>query len=163
MRVSMMKSILWVVTIVGLISLDANIAYAQQKILFLHLRMQDDTIKLVGSNVRSGISKQARDLETITGIEYEFRSSSGLLLWNGVLEDPSIRRYEFEDSMKSGQITTKEVRLKDVEFTLRVPFKKGMSHVEFYRRGFEKSSSGMHKNTRKLIGAIDKQPERGRQ
>jgi len=163
MKISVTKSILWLVTIVSLNSLDASIVHAQQKILFLHLRIQDDTIKLIGSNIRFGVSKRVRDLEIFNGIEYEFRSSDGLLLWNGFLEDPSIRRYEFEDSMKPGQIKTKEVRLKDVEFTLRVPFKKGMNHVEFYRSGVAKSSSGMRKNARKLIGAIDMQPKRGGQ
>ncbi len=163
MRLSMLKSILWWTATIVLISLHADSVHAQQKILFLHLRMQDDTINLIGSNVRSGVLKRARNLEKITGIEYEFRSSTGLLLWKGVLDDPSIRRYEFEDLMKPGQITTKEVRLKDVEFTLRVPFKKGMNHVEFYRSGFSKSSSGLRNNARKLIGAIEMQLERGGQ
>lgn len=163
MRFSMTKLMLWWITIVGFISLETGILHAQHKILFLHLRMQDDTIKLVGSNVRSGVLKQARDLDKIGRMEYEFRSSAGLLLWKGIMDDPTIRRYEFEDPMKPGQLTVKQVRLKDVEFTLRAPFKEEMHRVEFYRTTLARSSSGMLDNVRTFIGTIEVMPERGKQ
>ena len=155
-----MKSLIVFLAVIGSAGLETGAIFAQHKILFLHLRMKDDTIHLVGSTLRAGFLKEARESETASGLEYEVRSSAGGLLFKEGIDDPSIERFEYEDPANPGILTVKQVMLKDVDFTVRVPFTEGMRDVEFYRPVSTEWPS-FHKDGRRCIGRIEVHQERG--
>ncbi|MDL1874332.1 hypothetical protein FBQ85_04065, partial [Cytophagia bacterium CHB2] len=71
---------------------SASTANAQPQsdaqIVFLHLRMKNDSLTLVKSALRPGRVKQRRLVEKPGGIYYEVISSSGKSLWQGATGDP---------------------------------------------------------------------------
>lgn len=158
MRPSITKSVhwtLWLIAMVCFLTLETNLVHAQHKILFLQLRMQGDTIRLVGSNITPGVVKRARGSGPNAAIQYKVYSATGLLLWEGAMDDPSIRRYEFENPEKPGQLVAKLVKLQDVEFTLRIPLKEGVRYVQFYRTESTRSTVGKQGNVKKPISIIE--------
>jgi len=136
----------------------ASAANAQPKseaqIVFLHLRMKNDTLTLVKSALRPGLVKQRRPVEKTGGIYYDVVSSSGKSLWQGVTGDPSQQRLEYEDPDHPGQLKIKYLELKVTEFTLRIPFKPEMNRLELYRMAPAAPDSGRPKVVRKLISSI---------
>jgi hypothetical protein len=127
---------------------------SEAQIVFLHLRMKNDTLTLVKSALRPGLVKQRRLVEKSGGIYYEVISSSGKSLWQGVTGDPSQQRLEYEDPDHPGELKTKYVKLNEVEFTLRIPFNPEMSRLELYRMAPAAIAQGRPKVLRKLIGSI---------
>jgi hypothetical protein len=125
------------------------------KILFLHLKMKDNTITLEKSTIRSGIVKQKKGVEKKGEIYYELLSSSNSLLWNGEMEDPIVKRFEYEDPDNPGQLKLKVVHLNEAYFTLRVPFKKEINHITFYKRESSIYKSNNSTSTLKQIGIIE--------
>ncbi|HJW31321.1 MAG TPA: hypothetical protein VJ508_18965 [Saprospiraceae bacterium] len=103
------------------------------KMIFLRLRLKNDVISLIGKTIRHGKFKQSRLERTRDGIRYTITSSTGESLATGFIEDPSLRRYEYEDSTQAGHIKTKVVEVPDVEFTLRIPVRTGMQSITFDR------------------------------
>ena len=108
-------------------------AAKDNKILFLHLRMKDGAITLVKSASVSGTLKPQRRAENPGTIQFDVETAAGVSLWSGAMDDPSVRRYEYEDPEKPGAIKTKVVQLAEVEFVVRVPVLKGAHHFSLYR------------------------------
>jgi hypothetical protein len=127
---------------------------SEAQIVFLHLRMKNDTLTLVKSALRPGLVKQRRLVEKTGDIYYEVISSSGKSLWQGVTGDPSQQRFEYEDPDHPGQLKSIHRELKEVEFTLRIPFKPEMRRLELYRMAPTAPDPGRPKVLRKLIGSI---------
>ena len=151
------------VVVTGLVPFEAGLVHAQHKILFLHLQMRNDSITILQSDVRPGILKHAQDTTTANGIEYQCRSSVGTLLFGGAIEDPSVRRYEYEDSTQPGTLRLKVVKLPSVVFTLRIPFSEDIHHIEFYRVCAPGISSHPKEAVRVFLGAVEIQSNAGRQ
>jgi hypothetical protein len=157
------KSIIFLIAILGLISLKTDLLYAQHKILFLRLRILNDSITWVQSSVRPGVLKKAVDFARNGEIEYQCQSATGLLLSSSVMNDPSVHCYEFEDPDQPGTLRMKEVKLTDVEFTLRIPFREDICRVEFFRIELPRVSPVVRKAVRTFIGAIEIPPGAGGQ
>lgn len=136
----------------------ASVANAQTQsdaqIVFLHLRMKNDTLTLVKSALRPGLVKQRRLVEKPGGIYYEVISASGKSLWQCVAADPSQQRLEYEDPDHPGQLKSIHVESNEVEFTLRIPFKPEMRRLELYRMTPAAPDSYRPKVVRQLIGSI---------
>ena len=103
------------------------------KILFLHLRMKDGVITLAKSATVPGTLKPQRRSEKPGAFQFEIETAAGVSLWNGAMDDPSIRRYEYEDPENPGAIKTKVVRFAEVEFVVRVPVLKDAHQFSIYR------------------------------
>jgi len=127
---------------------------SEAQIVFLHLRMKSDTLALVKSALRPGRVKQRRLVEKSGGIYYEVISASGKSLWQGVTDDPSQQRLEYEDPDHPGELKIKYVELNEAEFTLRIPFKPAMHRLELYRIAPAAPVSGRQKVARQLIGSV---------
>jgi hypothetical protein len=123
------------------------------RMVFLHFRLKNDTITLVKSAIRPGVVKQRRQAEKRGGIYFEAVSSAGLSLWNGVMDDPTIQRLEYEDPSQPGQIKINQVQLKETEFVIRLPFKPELHRVEFYRLELPAGAPGKQNFQRRLIGS----------
>jgi hypothetical protein len=153
------KLMLLTIVAVGLIFLESSLLQAQHKILFLRLHMQNDSISLVRSSIRSGVLKNMKSSAKASGIEYQCRSSAGQLVLDGVIDDPSFRRYEFDEPLQPGKLKVKQVKLKDVLFTLRIPLKEGMHHLEFFRVSLPGVSPRLQKAERMSLGTVVINPE----
>jgi hypothetical protein len=103
------------------------------QILFLHLRMKDGTLTLVRSATVAGVLKSRRSADKKAPFQLEVETAEGASLWGEKMTDPSVRRYEYEDPDNPGVIKSKVVQLNEVEFTVRVPFKKEARRLSFYR------------------------------
>jgi hypothetical protein len=103
------------------------------QILFLHLRMKGGTLTLVKSATVPGVLKSRRSADKKAPLQLEVETAEGASLWSDTMNDPSVRRYEYEDPDNPGVIKSKVVRLNEVEFTVRVPLKKEARRLSFYR------------------------------
>ena len=129
------------ILILSLFLFCSGIVYPQDSIVFLQLRLKNETVTLVKTTVRPGILKQQRVDNDQPGIFFEVLSQNGSLLFKNNLKDPSIQHLEYEDSENPGRLLSKDVRQNDVEFTVRIPYKREMSRVEFYRTHFIRSTT----------------------
>ena len=103
-------------------------------IMFLRLRFNGTSVGLVNATIRPGTLKKGRSARVRDGISYQVASASGQVLWSGSVEDPSVRRFEYEDPDHPGQIRTKTVSVDTAEFTVRIPVLKEMENIRFDRR-----------------------------
>src|SRR5262245_34470664 len=117
---------------VGVSELCAQPKEADQ-IIFLHLRMKDGTLTLVRSATVPGVLKSRRSADKKAPLQLEVETAKGASLWSETMSDPTVRRYEYEDPDNPGLIKSKVVQLNEVEFTVRVPFKKEARRLSFYR------------------------------
>lgn len=147
------------VSFLGLLLLAAGALLAQQKsdeqILFLHLRMKDGVITLVKTTTRPGQLKLPRDGQQRGEFDYEVFSATGQPITKGKLADPSIRRYEFADPDRPGSMKAKEVKLNDVEFTLRLPHQNAAQIVKFFRPPLPALSPAKQNVERRLLGSVE--------
>jgi hypothetical protein len=161
MRTITFKLPLYLIALIGLIPLQTIRVHAQDKILFLRFRMRDDSITIVQSNIRAGFLKPIIDAGKAGGIEYQCRSSVGSLISRGIIDDPSSRRYEFEDPDQPGRLKVKVVSFNDVKFTLRIRFEKEISRIEFYRIRIPEPSSRLQKKVKVFLGSVNIHPNGG--
>ncbi len=129
-------------------------------IRFLHLRLKDGLITMVDSSTRPGVLKPTRDGDK-GEIGYEILDVNGAILGRGALRDPSLRRYEYSSPDEPGKIAVKEVKLDEVEFTLRLPHHASARRIVFHRLGSGANETSTNLNTRRILGTINLAPRRG--
>jgi hypothetical protein len=105
---------------------------APDKIQFLHLRLTNGVVTLVGSTIVSGKFKPQADQPRNT-IKLALESAKGIPLWEGTLPDPAIRRYEYTEPTAPGVIQRKVVVLENTDFTVRVPLNREAVKLSIYR------------------------------
>ena len=117
-------------------------SYSQpgEKILFLKFRMKNNNISLVQAKVRPGHLKLTPGGPGMETIRYVVLSGSGDTQWVGTMQDPGIRRLEFEDTVHPGHMMKKFVNQSDTKFTLRVPLLPDAKEILFFRP----NPGGMH-------------------
>jgi hypothetical protein len=118
-----------------LLSYPSNPVFAQKAksegILFLRLTLKNDSIALRQTVVRPGTLKSNRASFEREGLAYDVVSPGGEVLWHGVIDDPLVRRYEYEDPAEPGKIKTTVISQRDAEFTIRIPVVEAMHSVRF--------------------------------
>jgi hypothetical protein len=131
-------------------------AEEEDQILFLHLKLKDDGLTLVNSSVKRGRLKTPLTADKKGEIHLELTAADGSPLWSDVLADPRVQRLEYEDPDKPGALKVKEVRVAEVEFTVRVPFHKEGKRIKLYRldRLATRTEALAPGQTKKLLGAV---------
>jgi hypothetical protein len=126
------------------------------QILFLHLRLTNGVVHLIASTTVPGRLKPAIATEKPGDLYLELVSTNSLTVWSGVVSDPLVRRYEYEDPEHPGQLKAKEVKLDQAEFTVRVPGRTEARQLNIYRLEPPATQSGMaaSRPTRTLMGTI---------
>ncbi|MEO8428026.1 MAG: hypothetical protein ABI651_13025 [Verrucomicrobiota bacterium] len=119
-------------------------------ILFLFLRMRNDTIELISSCRSPGVLKTARGARKVGPIDYDIVTATGEPIGSGTMEDPSIERREYPVGENTGALNKTRLKLNEVEFTLRVPWKKEAWQLQFYRRQLIESPAGQQVERRPL-------------
>lgn len=114
--------------------LSLRAADEDEKFLFLTLRCKDGVITVVKSTVISGALKSQRDSAKPDALHITLERTAGESAWSVAIDDPSVRRYEYEDPQQPGVIRSKEVKVNDIEFIVRAPLVAGVRHLAVYRR-----------------------------
>ncbi len=127
---------------------------AQDGIVFLHLRLKNNAITLLESKTHPGTLKEDRIANSNSGISIEVVSNIGSIIFTNTVHDPSIRHYEFEDPNFPGRMISKEIVQNDVEFFVRIPYKKNAHNARFYRTFILPSSSKTKQLNKVIIGTI---------
>jgi len=104
------------------------------KFLFLTLRSKDGVITVMKSAVVSDTLKPQRDSAKPDALRITLEKTEGESAWSVAIDDPSVRRYEYEDPEQPGVIRVKEIKLKETEFIVRAPLVAGVRHLAVYRR-----------------------------
>src|SRR6266487_4595018 len=128
---------IWLAALLGLMTSGfvRGQAEREEKFLFLHLRLKDGVITLVKAATVSGALKPQRRADKTGSIQFEVETEAGVSRWTGMMDDPSIRRYEYPDPDKPGAIKSKLVQVNEAEFAIRIPLLKDAHHLSFYRLG----------------------------
>ena len=108
-------------------------AEEKEQILFLHLKLNDNTITLVSSSVRPGHLKTPLVPDKKGYVQLELTSTNGTVLWNDVIADPRVRRFEYNDPDHPGALKAKQVKVTETEFSLRVPFHKDAKQLKVHK------------------------------
>lgn len=154
----------YITTVVGglilLLGLSSNLNAQEaqdQQILFLHLQLTNGAVHLVASTNVPGHLKPAIAAGKPGDLFLELVSTNSLSVWSGVVPDPLVRRYEYEDPEHPGRLKVKEVKLEQAEFTVRVPGRKEARQLNIYRLEPPATQSGMATTlqTRTLLGTIE--------
>jgi hypothetical protein len=142
--------------VLGLVTPASMLAQtnATPQILFLHLRVTNQTVSLVGFATQPGVLKRARDAAA-DELHYEMVSATSESLWKAAVADPTIRHLEYEEPPGSGNLKRKTIVLAGTEFTIRVPVLPKARRIDFYR--LEPSAPGAigeRALTRKSLGSV---------
>jgi len=115
--------------ITGALAAETN---ATPQILFLHLKLKNQTISIIDSATRPGVLKHPQEAGP-DAWHFEVVSKAGECVWKAALPDPTIRHLEYEQPAGSGKLTHKTVTLDEPEFTIRVPALSQAKKIDFYR------------------------------
>jgi hypothetical protein len=128
--------LLLILSICGLFFYPSDSVYPQRKhdskIVFLQLRMKEGQITLVNTTIRPGYLKPQRTTGAKGDILYDLTNMSGVSLWQGVRDNPSRRRLEYEDPDNPGKILSKIINQNNVDFTVRIPYNPDIKSISFY-------------------------------
>lgn len=116
------------------LGLSLSAAEEDGKFLFLTLRYKDGVITVMKSAVVSGTLKPQRDSTKPDALQITLEKTEGESAWSVAMDDPSVRRYEYEDPQQPGVIRSKEVKRNDLEFIVRAPLLAGVRHLAVYRQ-----------------------------
>ena len=116
-----------------ILCLSLRAAEEDGKFLFLTLRYKDGVIMVVKSALVSGRLKPQRDSTRPDALQITLEKTEGESAWRLAMDDPSVRRYEYEDPQQPGVIRSKEVKVNDIEFIVRAPLVAGVRHLAVYR------------------------------
>lgn len=110
--------------------LPMNSAIAQRtksdRIVFLRLKLKHDSVAVLRATVRPGTLKSPRAALAGEGLAYDVVSSDGRVLWHGLIDNPLVRRYEYEDPAEAGRLKSGMIVSDEAEFTIRIPLREGM-------------------------------------
>ena len=126
------------IALAGWLALGISANAADEGILFLHLRLDGERVTLVKQTRTRGTLKRPRGASTRgRGLELNLQTARGASLWSQVMPDPTVRRIEYEDPDRPGEMASREVPLTHVEFTVRVPAHRAAHSVILARRKSE--------------------------
>jgi hypothetical protein len=153
-----MRTVMFVLSITILLLLggdtlrDVVAEGTTDKIIFLHLRFENETIILDSLRVRPGTLKERSITSGERGdgwIHYVMRSEDDSRIGEGILKDPRLkfRSLEYEDPRNPGALMKIHVREEPFRFLLRIPYTENLSHVEFFKSSLESSTNRRSRNT----------------
>ena len=102
------------------------------RIAFLNIRIVKGELKLESVKIVEGRFKTPKSLHLDMGKLYcEILDVYGKTIFETVVHDPSIQRFEYAD--EQGRLHSKTVRNDDAFFSIRIPYNAVASRVEIYR------------------------------
>ncbi len=124
------------------------------QILFLHLKVKNQTVSLVDSATRPGVLKRPRQAAA-DDLHYEVLSATSNSLWKAAVLDPTLRRLEYEEPPGSGNLKRKTVVSDEADFTIRIPLSPEARRVDFYTlESSAPAAKGEKAVARKSLGSV---------
>lgn len=123
------------------------------EIIFLQLHIDKDSISLIKSVVVPGAIKQPRVGSISKDIYYEVESKTGSVITSGTVDNPLIRRVEYEDPDNPGTLKTKVIELSEADFVLRLNYSDDIEAVSFYKLTSNRNDPG-EKPSRELLSRV---------
>jgi hypothetical protein len=139
-------------------------AHAQTDgIWFLHLRLTNNQVVLLSQKKTPGSLKTPRGAASTRPLRIDLQGDDGASLWTQTIDDPAIRRIEYEDPREPGKMRAREVTLTNVEFTVRVPYRQQARRAVVSRRSPAAAMPAGRKSapvtTYVEVGRFDLKPE----
>ena len=129
------------------------------KILFLHAQIKQGRVTLVTASVSPGVLKPSGREEIPDGLHFALVATNEQVLWTGVMEDPRVRRFEFEEQPHTGKMKRKIIQNNEAEFSLRVPLQAGAQRIDFYTLELPAPATGKAAvSNRKSLGSVTLPP-----
>jgi hypothetical protein len=126
---------------------------SEAKIVFVRLHMTENGVSLVGTTTVPGVLKERRAQYSCGDVQYEVASKDGSILSSGSMDNPLVKRLEYEDPDHPGQLKRKTVQLTEADFVIRLRYNHQADHLSLYKA--EKPSGGMPRTaSRRLIGTV---------
>jgi hypothetical protein len=127
--------------------------------LFLTLRMRTGEVSVVRSQIVPGTLKPQPAPRAPEPLAVVLEDSDGTELATARLDDPSLRRFEYEDPDQPGAIKARTVPVDDTEFIVRVPQPARATRVAVYREAAGAAGTGSTERVkppdRKLLKRLD--------
>ena len=124
----------------------------------LTFRMTTGEVAMVRSQLVPGTLKSQPAPRSPAPLLVALEDTNRRELATARLDDPSVRRYEYEDPDHPGAIQFKVVPVEDTEFMIRIPRPAGATHVAVYREATVAGTPGSEKAKppeRKLLKRFD--------
>ena len=124
-------------------------------IALLHMRLKDGAISLRNLRLKPGKLKKTDSAYRQAGtIEFEAVSREDKVVLTGAVDDPAVRRLEYEDPDNPGRLKTLVVREPDADFMVRVPWNPKIKSVRFFRLEKDRKA-GAERLVRKPLASVD--------
>ncbi|MEW6049745.1 MAG: hypothetical protein AB1644_01600 [Candidatus Zixiibacteriota bacterium] len=125
---------------------------AATRVAFLQIHVDSSGVRLESAKVVKGAFKQPRGESNRSGILYEVVLDDGSVLTSGIVADPLIKRFEYEDPDQPSRLRSKVVALDEAVFTVRIPYNDAVDQVVFSRVAL--STDVSRKQVVRRLGAI---------
>lgn len=123
------------------------------EIVFLHLQIDSARVTLLDTRTVAGSLKIPRGDRVYRAVYFEAADKSGKVVYQGSIDDPLVKRLEYEDPDNPGKLKSKTVILDNAELTVRIPGNMNIESVSFYRLGAG-SDIASKKEMGRLIGSV---------
>lgn len=125
----------------------------EDKIVFLKFRIDSNSIVLTKTTLADGKLKNSRNNISNKEIYFEVVSKDSRLLSSGNIENPLVKKLEYENPDKPGELLHKIVNLESAEFTVRINYNNQIDRINFYRAQYDKDLKTI-RNSENLIGSV---------
>jgi hypothetical protein len=113
----------------------------QGRIAFIHCVIDSTGVVSSDISLAPGRVKEIPRTPEPNGLMFELITSDGTIMESGYLDNPLIKKYEYEDPDNPGRLLSKIVHLEKAHFMLRVNVTDHLDHIAFYRLSGEYDSS----------------------
>ena len=127
---------------------------ADERILFLHLKADSSGIRLIDYTLANGHLKKSKVPTRSHGVAFQVIDQAGENQFESIIENPLVKKYEYEDPNRPGELKMKVLQLDEAEFWVRVPMAESMDRIEF-RLVDNRLSPIARRLDNRLTGAID--------
>lgn len=145
--------ILIIIVVFSFLSIISSDTRSENKIAFLRFRIDSTTVSLTKSTLVEGHLKKSRTNNSSKEIYFEVVSKKSKLLSSGNLENPLVKRLEYENPNKPGELLHKIVNFESMEFTIRIDYNSQIDRINFYRSQYDKDIQTI-RNSENLIGSV---------
>ncbi len=107
-------------------------AYAEDRIAFLHLKIEGNRITLLDTKIVPGKLKELRGITEKSGLKFETVSLDNKITPYKIMNNPLVRKFEYENPENPGKLISKIIVEESAEFTIRINYEDNLDHLNFY-------------------------------
>lgn len=128
---------------------------SSKEIVFLTLEVAGDEVHLLDWVTVPGSLKVARIPSAAKGISYVATSATGSSLWQGIVDDPRVVRFEYADPDVEGGIAGRVITRDTANVTIRIPARTDIEQLEFFTSLSTSGNPLSQASARESLGIVD--------